>query len=183
MGISPLSPEPQYEAGPVPGQSAPAGASGPALAALVFSILATAAAAFGAYAAWGAAVAGRQALTEIETVRRELQESVQQTAQAVASVDELRRSLDALGSRVDRVLQRLAEAPSGSGSEIRPRLAEGAEAGEAMPTMYILVRRGDTLWELARAFLGDATRYRELARRNGLERPEQLREGMLLALP
>lgn len=183
MGISPLSPEPQYETGSVPGQSAPAGASGPALAAVVFSILATAAAAFAAYAAWGAAVAGRQALAELETVRRDLQGPVQQTAQAVASVNELRRSLDALGSRVDRALQRLPEGPSGAGSETRPRLAEGAEAGEGLPAMYILVRRGDTLWELARAFLGDATRYPELARRNGLERPEQLREGMLLALP
>jgi hypothetical protein len=47
----------------------------------------------------------------------------------------------------------------------------------------VVVRRGDTLARLASRHLGDADRWRELAALNGIERPEDLQEGMVLTLP
>ncbi len=47
----------------------------------------------------------------------------------------------------------------------------------------VVVRRGDTLASLARRHLGDAERWRELAELNGIDRPEDLQQGMVLRLP
>ncbi len=48
----------------------------------------------------------------------------------------------------------------------------------------ITVSSGDTLREISRKFLGDASRYNEILRLNPrMKRPEDLREGQVLILP
>lgn len=74
-----------------------------------------------------------------------------------------------------REFKPLSAAPgSGDGTAQRPdeRPAQ---------TTYTVVK-GDTLWEIACRFYGDGTRWRELARRNGVADPRKLPIGKVLVL-
>jgi nucleoid-associated protein YgaU len=43
-----------------------------------------------------------------------------------------------------------------------------------------IVQAGDTLWAIAKRFLGDGSRYRELARRNGISNPDLIYPGQVI---
>lgn len=121
-------------------------------------------------------MASRQVLREVEAIRRDVGAPGQDGLRPDALLGDLQRSVEGLGAKVDRILERL----SGGNVEASPA---APETPKRPPGTYILVRRGDTLWGLARTVLGDATRYPELAEHNGLEQPDHLQEGMLLAIP
>ena len=46
-----------------------------------------------------------------------------------------------------------------------------------------IVKPGDTLWSIAQATYGDGTRWRDIARLNLIDKPEQLRAGSVISLP
>ena len=48
--------------------------------------------------------------------------------------------------------------------------------------MYV-VRKGDTLWAIARRFLGDGRRYREIAAANSVRNPNLIFPGQKLRIP
>jgi nucleoid-associated protein YgaU len=57
-----------------------------------------------------------------------------------------------------------------------------ARKGPSDAGSYV-VKRGDTLWEIAAAKLGDGGRYRELAKLNKLADPGAISAGQVLKLP
>jgi nucleoid-associated protein YgaU len=46
-----------------------------------------------------------------------------------------------------------------------------------------IVKPGDTLWSIAQATYGDGARWRDIARLNLIDKPEQLRAGSVISLP
>ena len=55
-------------------------------------------------------------------------------------------------------------------------------ADERVTPRSYTVRKGDTLWAVAQRFYGDGTRWKDLARRNGVADPRQLPIGKVLVL-
>jgi nucleoid-associated protein YgaU len=52
----------------------------------------------------------------------------------------------------------------------------------ATPDSYT-IRRGDTLWSVARQVYGDGNRWRDIADANGISNPKKLRIGQKLMIP
>ncbi|MDI6711464.1 MAG: LysM domain-containing protein [Bacillota bacterium] len=59
----------------------------------------------------------------------------------------------------------------------------GAPAAPTPTPKVHVVRQGDTLWSLAQKYLGAGTRWREIAKANGVADPRQLRVGQRLIIP
>lgn len=57
-----------------------------------------------------------------------------------------------------------------------------ARADERVTPKTWTVRRGDTLWAIACTLYGDGTRWREIARKNGVADPRKLQIGTVLTL-
>ena len=57
-----------------------------------------------------------------------------------------------------------------------------ARADERVTAKTWTVRRGDTLWAIACTLYGDGTRWREIARKNGVTEPRKLPVGKVLVL-
>ena len=57
-----------------------------------------------------------------------------------------------------------------------------ARADERVTAKTWTVRRGDTLWAIACTLYGDGTRWREIARKNGVTNPRKLQIGTVLTL-
>ena len=57
-----------------------------------------------------------------------------------------------------------------------------ARADERVTAKTWTVRRGDTLWAIASSLYGDGTRWREIARKNGVADPRKLQIGTVLTL-
>lgn len=57
-----------------------------------------------------------------------------------------------------------------------------ARADERVTPKTWTVRRGDTLWAIASSLYGDGTRWREIARKNGVANPRKLQIGTVLTL-
>ena len=62
------------------------------------------------------------------------------------------------------------------------RVQRTARADERVTPKTWTVRRGDTLWAIACELYGDGTRWREIARRNGVANPRKLQIGTVLTL-
>ena len=60
--------------------------------------------------------------------------------------------------------------------------AAATAASEAAAAIYV-VKKGDTLWDIARAQLGDATLYTKIVEMNGLAASAVLAVGQELKLP
>ncbi len=60
--------------------------------------------------------------------------------------------------------------------------AAPVRADERTPQKRYIVKKGDTLWEVACRFYGDGTRWGELAARNGVSNPRKLQIGKVLEL-
>lgn len=73
-------------------------------------------------------------------------------------------------------------APEATPPEPIPEESFHPEPEPAGESRYV-VRAGDTLSGIAARELGSAHRWREIARLNGLERPDRLRVGQELSLP
>jgi len=57
-----------------------------------------------------------------------------------------------------------------------------ARADERVTAKTWTVKRGDTLWAIASSLYGDGTRWREIARKNGVTDPRKLQIGTVLTL-
>ena len=68
---------------------------------------------------------------------------------------------------------------SGAGSAAQKA---AAEKNPAAPAVYV-VKKGDTLWAIARRFLGDGRRYREIAAANSVRNPNLIFPGQKLRIP
>ena len=121
---------------------------------------------------------------------------------AVGCPSARRRRGVAVRHRIPRVLRRPGRHTAGGGraahgSQRQPALDRGrqwlmtrtpalAASGNRGAARTHLVRTGDTLWGLAERYLGDGTRYRELARLNADQldgQPGLLHPGMRLRIP
>lgn len=82
-----------------------------------------------------------------------------------------------------------AEGTSGTGSgEVEgPSTEEEGEMIELEETKIegnvYTVKRGDTLWEIAKSEYGDPTKWEKIANRNGIKRPKDLQIGTRLVIP
>lgn len=69
--------------------------------------------------------------------------------------------------------------PASSKRELKDRPNENKEKTESSYT----VKKGDTLWDLADKKLGDGSRWREIAKLNGVNDPRTLQIGVELKMP
>ena len=71
-----------------------------------------------------------------------------------------------------------AQAARGAAAQVRG----AARTDERVTPRTWTVKRGDTLWGIACTLYGDGTRWRELARKNGVSEPRRLPIGKVLVL-
>ncbi len=69
-----------------------------------------------------------------------------------------------------------------AGEPVRPA-AEEEPGGNGGPRRYHLVRKGETLFSIARNYYGQGRRWRRIARANGIGDPSQIRIGARLEIP
>lgn len=62
----------------------------------------------------------------------------------------------------------------------KPRPATSTST-KSVPTTYT-VKKGDTLWGIAKKFLGNGSRYPEIAKKNGLKNPNVIKVGQVLKI-
>jgi nucleoid-associated protein YgaU len=127
-----------------------------------------------------AAKRARKAAARHASARRSLLKKRKRHA-AAASVRRLkkqRRTVNVLrGGSVERVL-----VPQSSRKKVRMPHVSARSASR--PRLYT-IRRGDTLWALARRHLGDGRRYREIhtLNRKRIRNPNRIRAGQRIILP
>lgn len=61
-------------------------------------------------------------------------------------------------------------------------LAQGQERQAKTPATVYTVQKGDCLWNIAKKQLGDGTKYKEIARKNGISDPNKIYPGQVLQL-
>lgn len=71
-------------------------------------------------------------------------------------------------------------APALTGNQGEPTLAQQPDE-RTEPSTYT-VQKGDTLWAIARRLYSDGTRWKEIARKNGISDPKMLQAGQVLVL-
>jgi LysM repeat protein len=84
----------------------------------------------------------------------------------------LRTSNEELGQQVMLLATQISETPRATSTTSRP----------LMKTTEYVVKRGDTLWQIAKTFLGDANRWKEISDLNNLKSLD-LAVGMKLLIP
>ena len=72
--------------------------------------------------------------------------------------------------------------PAGQTGGTARSVQRTARADERVTPKTWTVRRGDTLWAIACELYGDGTRWREIARKNGVANPRKLQIGTVLTL-
>jgi len=63
-----------------------------------------------------------------------------------------------------------------------PETTKGTDSSHSAETLYV-VKEGDTLWDIAARFTGDAHNYRGLAATNGIADPNLISPGQVIRLP
>ena len=53
--------------------------------------------------------------------------------------------------------------------------------GRQIPNTYT-VKKGDSLWKIAKTMLQDGSRYKEIAQKNGITNPNKIQVGQILYL-
>lgn len=61
-------------------------------------------------------------------------------------------------------------------------LQQGQARQTKQPAATYTVQKGDSLWSIARRQLGDGTKYRQLAQKNGIANPNRIYPGQVLKL-
>ena len=61
-------------------------------------------------------------------------------------------------------------------------MAQGQARQAKQPAAGYTVQRGDSLWSIAKKQLGDGTKYKEIARKNGIANPNRIYQGQVLKL-
>lgn len=89
--------------------------------------------------------------------------------------------------RVEYSIELVAEMPPPAASQV---IVPGEQEGTASPSPApgsagntYTVKQGDTLWALAVEYLGDGTRWREIAQANGITDPTTLQVGQEIIIP
>ncbi len=100
-------------------------------------------------------------------------EAMEKTADDAASATE------GAAVKVEEVAENAAEATG----EMASKTAEDAEKMMDGDKNTYTIARGDTLWEIARAQYGDATKWRDIADANPQMDPGRLKVGMVITLP
>ncbi|WP_297561752.1 5'-nucleotidase C-terminal domain-containing protein [Nitratireductor sp.] len=100
-------------------------------------------------------------------------EAMEKTADDAASATE------GAADKVEEVAEKAAEATG----EMASKTAEDAEKMMDGDKNTYTIARGDTLWEIARAQYGDATKWRDIADANPQMDPGRLKVGMVITLP
>lgn len=72
--------------------------------------------------------------------------------------------------------------PTAASSSSAGSSAASASKNPAAPSIYT-VQKGDTLWAIAKKFLGDGTRYPELASLNNISNPNLIFPGQQIRIP
>ncbi len=116
----------------------------------------------------------------VRQLRRRVQAESSQLGRLRGDLDRARRDLAAEQDRLRSAASDL-EATRRALAEARRKLAEARQA----ETLRYRIRPGDTLWDLARTFLGDARKWPEIARANQsrITDPDQLLIGQVIDIP
>ena len=61
-------------------------------------------------------------------------------------------------------------------------IEQGQERQAKTPAAVYTVKKGDCLWNIAKRELGDGTKYKEIARKNGISDPNRIYPGQVLKL-
>lgn len=61
-------------------------------------------------------------------------------------------------------------------------MAQGQARQAKQPAAGYTVQKGDSLWSIAKKQLGDGTKYKEIARKNGIANPNRIYPGQVLKL-
>ncbi|MBN7756788.1 5'-nucleotidase C-terminal domain-containing protein [Nitratireductor aquimarinus] len=120
-----------------------------------------------------AAEAAESATESAKKMADDAGEAMEKTADDAASATE------GAAVKVEEVAENAAEATG----EMASKTAEDAEKMMDGDKNTYTIARGDTLWEIARAQYGDATKWRDIADANPQMDPGRLKVGMVITLP
>ncbi len=95
------------------------------------------------------------------------------------TADDAASATEGAADKVEEVAENAAEATG----EMASKTAEDAEKMMDGDKNTYTIARGDTLWEIARAQYGDATKWRDIADANPQMDPGRLKVGMVITLP
>ncbi|WP_053207953.1 LysM peptidoglycan-binding domain-containing protein [Jiangella muralis] len=103
-------------------------------------------------------------------------------------IDDLTITTEAMQAGTNRITRATANVSLGEDYSVRPKIARTApKPPPPKPprpaTRTYVVKKGDTLWEISRKFLGDPYRWKEIAKLNGVKDPRKLQIGHKLTIP
>ena len=75
-----------------------------------------------------------------------------------------------------------AATPAPAPTAAKQEITTGTDSSRSAETSYV-VKKGDTLWDIAARFTGDAHNYRRLAATNGIADPNLISPGQVIKLP
>ena len=61
-------------------------------------------------------------------------------------------------------------------------MEQGQNRQAKEPAATYTVKKGDCLWNIAKRELGDGTKYKEIAKKNGISNPNKIYPGQVLKL-
>lgn len=105
----------------------------------------------------------------------------------LASVEALPKDVDAIGSGIASLESRLAElhitAPAAPSAPAGPQTFEQAPLAQSENS--VIIRRGDTLWQISRRVYGQGVRYTTiyLANQDQIQNPDLIEPGQIFGVP
>ena len=111
--------------------------------------------------------------------------SLRWVIQGITPAEEIRRETDGARLRAFMTVELLEYVPAEVLTVDTPSPAKAAQERnpEKGSTRTYVVKKGDTLWEIAQEFLGAGTRWPEIATMNDIRDPRRLSVGARLRIP
>lgn len=87
------------------------------------------------------------------------------------------------GTQSFSIVKKLKDAAVGAAASVAVAAVTKSRSTASKPAVTsVTVKKGDTLWNICKKYLGDGSKYKEIAKLNNLENPDKIYPGQVLRL-